>query len=279
MKVSQKQANNDSNRSATAATQISRQNQSAQITNNNKEAIAQRAFIAGINSSPHMLAQRRQIESYIGIGQQQTIASVYSASSINQQQLAQRLEKPDDEKEETVQAEPASESQFQLKNSIPKANNTGLPDNLKSGIESLSGIAMDNVKVHYNSSQPAQLNALAYAQGTDIHIAPGQEQHLPHEAWHVVQQAQGRVRPTMQMKDGVPVNDDQGLEYEADVMGSKAARMEVYADNRKLMPPALSNPQATVAQGKWFRMSTLLDSTDEIEVAEIQALADRGNFF
>ncbi|MGZ4968093.1 MAG: eCIS core domain-containing protein [Methylobacter sp.] len=279
MKVSQKQANNDSNRSATAATQISRQNQSAQITNNNKEAIAQRAFIAGINSSPHMLAQRRQIESYIGIGQQQTIASVYSASSINQQQLAQRLEKPDDEKEETVQAEPASESQFQLKNSIPKANNTGLPDNLKSGIESLSGIAMDNVKVHYNSSQPAQLNALAYAQGTDIHIAPGQEQHLPHEAWHVVQQAQGRVRPTMQMKDGVPVNDDQGLEHEADVMGSKAARMEVYADNRKLMPPALSNSQATVAQGKWFRMSTLLDSTDEIEVAEIQALADRGNFF
>jgi hypothetical protein len=78
------------------------------------------------------------------------------------------------------------------------------------------------VKVHYNSSQPAQLNALAYAQGTDIHVAPGQEQHLPHEAWHVVQQAQGRVKPTMQMKDGVPVNDDVGLEREADVMGQKA---------------------------------------------------------
>ncbi|HXU92525.1 MAG TPA: DUF4157 domain-containing protein [Gallionella sp.] len=103
-----------------------------------------------------------------------------------------------------------------------KPNNTGLPDNLKSGIESLSGISMDNVKVHYNSSQPAQLNALAYAQGTDIHVAPGQEQHLPHEAWHVVQQAQGRVQPTMQMKDGVPVNGDQGLEHEADVMGERA---------------------------------------------------------
>jgi Domain of unknown function (DUF4157) len=102
------------------------------------------------------------------------------------------------------------------------ANNTGLPDNLKAGIESLSGISMDGVKVHYNSSQPAQLNALAYAQGTDIHVAPGQEQHLPHEAWHVVQQAQGRVQPTMQMKEGVSVNDDPGLEHEADVMGAKA---------------------------------------------------------
>ena len=71
-------------------------------------------------------------------------------------------------------------------------------------------MSMDDVKVHYNSSQPAQLNALAYTQGSDIHVAPGQEQHLPHEAWHVVQQAQGRVQPTMQMKDGVPVNDDGG---------------------------------------------------------------------
>ena len=107
-----------------------------------------------------------------------------------------------------------------------KPNNTGLPDNLKSGIESLSGISMGNVKVHYNSSQPAQLNAHAYAQGTDIHVAPGQEQHLPHEAWHVVQQAQGRVRPTLQMKGDVPVNDDAGLEREADVMGSKAVQMQ-----------------------------------------------------
>src|SRR5690606_32616214 len=100
-----------------------------------------------------------------------------------------------------------------------KENNTGLPDNLKSGVENLSGYSMDDVNVHYNSDQPAQLDAHAYAQGTDIHIAPGQEEHLPHEAWHVVQQKQGRVKPTMQMKGNVSVNDDEGLEKEADVMG------------------------------------------------------------
>jgi hypothetical protein len=105
----------------------------------------------------------------------------------------------------------------------PKANHTGLPDKLKSGIESLSGMAMDDVKVHRNSSQPQQLNAAAYAQGNDIHLAPGQEQHLPHEAWHVVQQRQGRVKPTRQMKMGAAVNDDRALEQEADVMGAKAA--------------------------------------------------------
>jgi hypothetical protein len=101
-----------------------------------------------------------------------------------------------------------------------KENNTGLPDNLKSGIENLSGFSMDDVKVHYNSAKPVQLNALAYAQGTNIHVAAGQERHLPHEAWHVVQQKQGRVKPTMQMKE-FPINDDAGLEKEADIMGNK----------------------------------------------------------
>ncbi|MBC8754537.1 DUF4157 domain-containing protein [Kordia sp. YSTF-M3] len=103
-----------------------------------------------------------------------------------------------------------------------KKNNTGLPNHLKSGIENLSGHTMDDVKVHYNSSKPAQLQALAYAQGTNIHLGPGQEKHLPHEAWHVVQQKQGRVKPTLQMKAGIQINDDSDLEKEADVMGAKA---------------------------------------------------------
>lgn len=106
-----------------------------------------------------------------------------------------------------------------------QANRTGLPDGLKRGIEHLSGISLDQVRVHYNSARPAQLHAYAYAQGTDIHLAPGQEAHLPHEAWHVVQQAQGRVRPTVQLKAGISVNDDRSLEYEADVMGAKALQM------------------------------------------------------
>jgi hypothetical protein len=102
-----------------------------------------------------------------------------------------------------------------------KANATGLPDSLKAGVESLSGLALDDVRVHYNSAKPAAVQAHAYAQGTDIHLGPGQEQHLPHEAWHVVQQKQGRVKPTLQMK-GVAINDDAGLEREADVMGFRA---------------------------------------------------------
>lgn len=73
---------------------------------------------------------------------------------------------------------------------------TGLPGDLKAGLEALSGMNLDHVTVHYNSAGAA-LNAHAYAQGTQIHLGPGQAHHLPHEAWHVVQQAQGRVQPNM----------------------------------------------------------------------------------
>ncbi len=125
-----------------------------------------------------------------------------------------------------VDNRPEAIAQQELQESIHKSSRVkqlkSLPDQLKSGIESLSGYAMDDVKVHYNSNQPAQLQAHAYAQGTDIHLGTGQEKHLPHEAWHVVQQKQGRVKPTIQMKGNVSVNNDSGLEHEADIMGNKA---------------------------------------------------------
>ena len=107
-----------------------------------------------------------------------------------------------------------------------KSNQSGIPNPLKSGVEQLSGLSMDSVKVHYNSEKPAQLNAHAYAQGNQIHVAPGQERHLPHEAWHVVQQAQGRVKPTKQLRGKFSINDNQQLEKEADTMGSKAISLK-----------------------------------------------------
>jgi len=104
-------------------------------------------------------------------------------------------------------------------------NRTGMPDHLKSGLERLSGMDLSDLHVHYSSPEPARINALAYTRGQEIHIAPGQERHLPHEGWHAVQQMQGRVRPTMRMTGGIPVNDDEGLELEADILGSRAARL------------------------------------------------------
>ncbi len=111
-------------------------------------------------------------------------------------------------------------------------NHTGMPDSLKAGLEQASGMDLSDVRVHKRSSKPAQLNALAYTQNRDIYIGPGQEEHLPHEGWHVVQQIQGRVKPTGRI-NGVAVNGDRALEYEADVMGSKAMQFKGAPGERK----------------------------------------------
>lgn len=107
-----------------------------------------------------------------------------------------------------------------------------MPEPLRAGLEHLSGMDLSGVSVNYNSSKPAQLNAHAYTEGRHIEIAPGQTHHLPHEGWHVVQQMQGRVKPTMQAK-GQAINDDAGLEHEADVMGAKALQLRRSSDNAR----------------------------------------------
>ena len=198
---------------------------------NAPQSIAQRMLSQKIHTSPRMLAQRKLMSGISG----DMVQRVEEKDPLLQGKF-ETVQREEDELEDEL---PAVQGKFMPKQRMgeerpmqvksdsvqqQKPNNTGLPDNLKSGIENLSGISMDNVNVHYNSSKPAQLNALAYAQGTDIHLGAGQEQHLPHEAWHVVQQAEGRVQPTMQMAEGTAINDDQGLEHEADVMGAKAAQ-------------------------------------------------------
>ena len=150
---------------------------------------------------------------------------------------------------------------------VRSENKTGLPDKMKTRIESLSGLALDNVRVHYNSPRPAQLQALAYTQGTEIHVAPGQERHLPHEAWHIVQQAQGRVRPTTQLKGGVAVNDDNGLEHEADVMGARANDVHMPINTSARVPayPMPKIVQRRKIQSDWQYFEYVDDDEERIE--------------
>lgn len=150
-----------------------------------------------------------------------------------------------------------------------KENKTGLPENLKARIENLTGLSMDDVRVHYNSSKPEEIGALAYTQGADIHVAPEQQKHLSHEAWHVVQQKQGRVKPTIQMKS-YEINDDAGLEREADLFSDTS-----FAVNRNLQENLIQkplNPQSPkVLQGKWVYVKSTgehlnLRKTDDPEI-------------
>lgn len=123
----------------------------------------------------------------------------------------------------TAEAEAVSTPDGVSAGAAPGGRPQPLPGPLQRAMQALSGLDLRDVRVHADSAAPARLGAQAMAQGRDIHLGPGQQRWLPHEAWHVVQQRQGRVRATVQMA-GQPVNDDPGLEAEADRMAALAAQ-------------------------------------------------------
>ena len=132
-----------------------------------------------------------------------------------------------------------------------------LPPGLRAGAEALSGFSLADVPVHYNSPAPARIGAEAFTAAGAIHVAPGQERHLPHETWHVVQQKQGRVRAAAKGK-GAALNADPALEAEADHMGEAAARGVAAAPARLERKAA----QGAVVQPKVKARDTWLSPRD-----------------
>lgn len=116
------------------------------------------------------------------------------------------------------------------------SSSTHMPEEVQTKMESSFDTDFSSVNIHKNSSSATDVGALAYAQGNDVHFAPGQynpnsqegQELLGHELTHVVQQRQGRVQGT-QNKGGENINKDESLEKEADAKGEKAAKGEKVA--------------------------------------------------
>jgi len=122
------------------------------------------------------------------------------------------------------------------------SNPTGMPDSMKNQYEAMSGLSLEDVRVHYHSDKPARLGAMACAQGSHIYLGPGQERQLGHELGHVIQQKTGSVRPTGRLLS-TDISISSSLEREADGYAQKAKSHESTGLHRPLrMRPRVSNP-------------------------------------
>lgn len=125
----------------------------------------------------------------------------------------------------------------------PRTTGEALPTPILERLRTGADLDLSDVRVHRNSTAPAAIGARAFTRGADIHLAPGREDLLGHEAWHVVQQRQGRVSPTTRLR-GIPVNLDDRLEDEADRMTGPT------------VPSAQPSPVVDVLQGNFELTST-----------------------
>lgn len=132
------------------------------------------------------------------------------------------------------QKSPQSTLQRQLTLCEPenKHEQRTIPKDVQAKMEKAFNTDFSQVKIQ-QGNQASSIGALAYTQGNNIYFAQGQYQPntqagqklLGHELTHVVQQRQGRVKPTVQAK-GLLLNNDAKLEKEADELGEKASRGE-----------------------------------------------------
>lgn len=135
---------------------------------------------------------------------------------------------------------------------IVSSGGRAIPAPLRTQMERAFNANFANVKLH-EGNHVGSVGAIAYTQGNHIHFAPGQfnpdtrsgQALLGHELAHVMQQRQGRVKPTTQV-NGLPVNDQTALEQEADTLGQKAAQMKTPATlQREETPNQPTNYQIT----------------------------------
>jgi Domain of unknown function (DUF4157) len=156
-----------------------------------------------------------------------------------------------------------------------------MPVAVQAKMEHAFGVDFSGVRIH-EGPQARAVGALAYTQGTDIHMAPGQydphgqrgQELLGHELAHVVQQAHGRVEATTQAK-GVDINDDPGLEHEADVMGARAARGERIAGAPAGQPLRIGGAGSGAGSAAISRKAVIQRVIDDADLPVIEGMGKR----
>jgi len=177
-------------------------------------------------------------------------------------------EKKKEEKAVPVQSKTA-DGESTIKKPASEGAKSKLPDGVKGKMEACFGTDFSDVNVHANSDKATEIGALAYAQGSDVHFAPGQfnpdsqkgQELIGHELAHVVQQKEGRVSAKKQGA-GMPVNNDPGLEKEADEMGVKAAQGKMADVQKKGSGVQKKNAGGEVVQCKGNGYTNLNDEPD-----------------
>jgi hypothetical protein len=144
---------------------------------------------------------------------------------------------------------------------ISEGSSVTLPPEVSAKMESTMDVDTSQINIKKDSEKAEAAGALAMAQGNEIHFAKGQydpnskqgQSLIGHEVKHFEQQSKGQVQATSSV-NGMPVNDNAGLEAEADRAGEQAAQAKAdpnaVAQKKSASPSAPSNTNAPAQRFK-----------------------------
>jgi hypothetical protein len=160
-----------------------------------------------------------------------------------------------------------------------KSNQTNIPDDVLERMETAFHADFAEVRVT-ESAAPAEIGAVALAQGTEIQFAPGRYQPqsaegqavLGHELAHVIQHHEGRAEGAH--AKGLSVAIDAHLEDEADALGERAARGEQVASRAEpVRRPARSSSGAVRAMFEPGAVYKVIKRVSDLDVGDIVTLS------
>ncbi len=140
---------------------------------------------------------------------------------------------------------------------VQMKRNEDLPEDFQTKMESSFGEDFSNVKINKDSKDANELDALAFTQGNNIHFKNGEfdssskngQELIAHELSHVVQQRHRDIGTTHK-ENNYDVNDNEGLEKEADINAKKAVNGEMISNPFSTNQNTNSSPNTNVSQKK-----------------------------
>ncbi|NMM50761.1 eCIS core domain-containing protein [Marinigracilibium pacificum] len=177
----------------------------------------------------------------------------------NREDQNQKRQQQTDKDSKNKTAQRLESGELSLNNDGPAPGsqwrNPSKSENVIQKMEASFGTSFSDVNVHKDSSEATNIGAKAFTRGSDVHFAPGQynpasksgQELIGHELAHVVQQRQGRVKPTTQV-NGTQINDNPTLEIEADEMGRKAVQFKMANNFQDPDNSNQSNSNSTIVQ-------------------------------
>ena len=162
-----------------------------------------------------------------------------------------------------------------------KSSGEKLPDKVQAKMENSFGQDFSSVSVHKESSSAQDIHAKAYTQGNEVHFAPGEynpesqsgQELIGHELTHVVQQREGKVGAGDVHGKGLEINQDAGLENEADELGKLASQ------GKNAQVQGLGNGiQRKEEGGGDPKITILLQDNDYTEDVKVPDMNNLGSF-
>lgn len=154
---------------------------------------------------------------------------------------------------------------------------TEIPVQLKTRTEDSTRVPFNYVRANYNSDKPAKLDTLAYTNGNQVGISPGQKRYSAYDLRNAMQQKLNAVRASVRYEGNEAINTDVELERQSDVSGVRKNAEILQGIRDQTVQRMHRGQQQTNGQMVVQRCKGQMPSPEQVQQAREKVISDIRN--